>query len=103
MGHFIHYEMRIIAKNFGPVEEADFEVYPFTILIGQNNLGKSYLAQLIQVAYSISLLTYRTARRGHLISDMDYYQDMEGVKSILYRARQEKKSIQILLMMLLIT
>lgn len=82
--------MRIIAKNFGPIKEADFEVYPFTILIGKNNLGKSYLAQLIQVAYSISLLTIR---RGQLISDKGHYRDMEGVKKILFRARQERKSI----------
>lgn len=34
-------------KNLGRIAEADFTAAPLTILVGQNNTGKSYLASLI--------------------------------------------------------
>lgn len=39
--------MRLKVKNFGPVNEADIEIKPLTVIIGKNNAGKSMLAQLI--------------------------------------------------------
>jgi predicted ATPase len=38
--------MRLVAENFGPIEKVEIEINPLTILIGKNNIGKSYLAQL---------------------------------------------------------
>lgn len=42
--------MRISVSNFGPVAKATFDIKPITIIIGRNNMGKSFLSQL---AYSI--------------------------------------------------
>jgi predicted ATPase len=36
--------MKLEVKNFGPVKSAELEIKPLTILIGKNNLGKSFLA-----------------------------------------------------------
>jgi hypothetical protein len=41
--------MRIKAKDFGPLHNIDVELKPMTILIGKNNLGKSFFAQLVYV------------------------------------------------------
>lgn len=41
--------MRLLAKNFGPLRNLDIDIKPLTILIGKNNLGKSYAAQLFYV------------------------------------------------------
>lgn len=41
--------MKVKVANFGPIKQADIELKPLTILIGKNNLGKSYLSQLVHV------------------------------------------------------
>lgn len=41
--------MRMKVKNFGPIRDADIVVKPMTILVGVNNLGKSYFAQLYYI------------------------------------------------------
>lgn len=38
--------MRLRAVNFGPIEDVNLEISPLTVIIGKNNMGKSYLAQL---------------------------------------------------------
>jgi predicted ATPase len=40
---------RLSVRNFGPVATADLNLKPLTVLIGPNNSGKSYIAQLIYV------------------------------------------------------
>lgn len=50
--------MKLRVENFGPVKEANMEIKPLTIIIGKNNLGKSYLAQLIY-----TLLTMKQVQR----------------------------------------
>lgn len=42
--------MRISVTNFGPISKATFDIKPITIIIGRNNMGKSFLSQL---TYSI--------------------------------------------------
>lgn len=42
--------MKISINNFGPIYKASINVKPLTIVIGRNNLGKSFIGQLI---YSI--------------------------------------------------
>ena len=42
--------MKISMKNFGPIYKASINLKPLTIVIGRNNLGKSFIGQLI---YSI--------------------------------------------------
>ena len=41
--------MRLRVKNFGPIQQVDIDFQNLTVLIGKNNLGKSYLAQLYYV------------------------------------------------------
>lgn len=38
--------MEVKVEHFGPIESVNLELNPFTVIIGKNNLGKSYLAQL---------------------------------------------------------
>jgi predicted ATPase len=38
--------MRLRVKDFGPIKQVDIDFSKLTIIIGKNNLGKSYLAQL---------------------------------------------------------
>ena len=37
----------IIINNFGPINHADIEIYPFNIFMGSNSSGKSFIAKLI--------------------------------------------------------
>ena len=37
----------LYVKNFAKIKEAEIELAPFTLFIGDNNSGKSYLASLI--------------------------------------------------------
>jgi len=39
--------MKVEIKNFGPISHATIETKPLTLIIGKNNLGKSYSAQLL--------------------------------------------------------
>ena len=39
--------------NFGPIVEADIELRPLTVFVGQSNTGKSYLAILIYALHSL--------------------------------------------------
>jgi len=45
--------MRLSLGNFGPIKKATLETKPLTIIIGKNNLGKSFLAQLIHSSLSL--------------------------------------------------
>ncbi len=38
---------RLGVENFGPIRKAEIELKPLTILVGQNNTGKSYLALMV--------------------------------------------------------
>jgi len=49
--------MKIIAENFGPINKAEIRITPLTVIIGKNNLGKSYLTQLIHVLCSFLIET----------------------------------------------
>lgn len=37
--------LRLVVENLGPIEHADIDLRPLTVLIGKNNTGKTYLAQ----------------------------------------------------------
>ncbi len=41
--------LRLSVRHFGPIASGDIELKPLTVLIGANNSGKSYVAQLIYV------------------------------------------------------
>lgn len=46
--------MKFKAEDFGPVKSADIDIRPLTVIIGKNNLGKSYLAELYYALLSSS-------------------------------------------------
>lgn len=48
--------LRLRIKNFGPIENADIETRSLTVLIGKNNQGKSYTAELIFALLKLGLL-----------------------------------------------
>lgn len=50
--------MRITAKNFGPIENVQVDISPLTVVIGKNNLGKSYLAQLYYTLLDTTRMTF---------------------------------------------
>jgi len=43
--------LRLVVENLGPVEHADIDLRPLTVLIGKNNTGKTYLAQALYAAH----------------------------------------------------
>ena len=56
--------MKIKVENFGPVKKAQIQIRPLTILVGQNNIGKSYLTQLIQALFDSLLGIFAFPGRG---------------------------------------
>jgi len=50
--------MNIKVTNFGPVARASLKIAPITVIIGRNNLGKSFLSQLV-----FSVLSSLSSRR----------------------------------------
>lgn len=51
--------MELSVENFGPIKNVRAKTKPLTIVIGKNNLGKSFLAQLIYSSLSLSGMGYR--------------------------------------------
>ena len=43
--------LRLVVENLGPIEHADINLRPLTVLIGKNNTGKTYLAQALYAAH----------------------------------------------------
>lgn len=39
--------IQIVARNFGPIEEAEITLRPLTLFVGESNTGKTYLTRLI--------------------------------------------------------
>ncbi|WP_295154170.1 AAA family ATPase [uncultured Brachyspira sp.] len=46
----------LYVKNFAKIKEAEIELAPFTLFVGDNNSGKSYLASLVWYIQNIDLL-----------------------------------------------
>ena len=44
-------DLRLVVENLGPIEHADIDLRPLTVLIGKNNTGKTYLAQALYAAH----------------------------------------------------
>jgi len=53
----------LYVKNFAKIKEAEIELAPFTLFIGDNNSGKSYLASLIWYIQSSNLLIFDMYRQ----------------------------------------
>ena len=50
--------LRLTARDFGPILDADIEMRPLTVFVGPSNTGKSYLAILV---YALHKFFYRYA------------------------------------------
>jgi predicted ATPase len=63
--------MRLSIEHFGPIRSGEVELKPLTVLIGPNNSGKTYLAQLIYLlskTLSARILDVRNVSRSFLVS-----------------------------------
>ena len=45
---------KLIVEKFGKIERAEIELAPMTLLVGDNNSGKSYLLSLLWAIYALS-------------------------------------------------
>jgi predicted ATPase len=61
--------MRLRVENFGPIHKADVNLNKLTVIIGKNNIGKSYLAQLHYTVMECSRRTIRFPSYLYRISE----------------------------------
>lgn len=45
--------IQIVARNFGPIEEAEITLRPLTLFVGESNTGKTYLSTLIFALHQV--------------------------------------------------
>lgn len=55
--------IKLHIQNFGPIGKADIELNKLTVIVGQNNTGKSYLATLIYALFKVLPERYRDSVR----------------------------------------
>jgi predicted ATPase len=72
-------------RNFGPIKNADIRIRPMTVIIGKNNLGKSYTAQLFYVLLSVL--------RG-LSGGLDYDRRIVAQENYVFREFEIRKLVQ---------
>jgi predicted ATPase len=77
--------MQIKVKNFGPIRNVDIRIKPMTVIIGKNNLGKSYTAQLFYVLLSV----LRGLSRG-----LDYDRRIAVRETYVFRELEIKRLVQ---------
>jgi len=69
--------MIIHVRNFGKIESADIDMSNFTIFVGENNSGKTYLMQLIY-----GVIDFFLNFKGSFISDINIWQTDSDVSKI---------------------
>lgn len=79
--------MQIKVNNFGPIEKASLYFSPLTVIVGKNNLGKSYLAQLSHVFLTFAAHNQRLGTRSNRIRqrmerDTKLYNEVLKEKSV---------------------
>lgn len=50
--------LKIHVEKFGKIKKADIELTPFTLFVGDNNSGKSYLLSLIWALQSSEIMNF---------------------------------------------
>ena len=80
----VHMPTTIRINNFGPVKSGRIELKPLTVLIGGNNMGKSYVAMLVH-----SLLSSRT-RHSSTQAFLPYSNDVHAILLDDYAERLEQ-------------
>lgn len=77
--------MKMKVSNFGPVDKAEIEIKPLTIIVGKNNLGKSYLTQLIHSITSFLLEAGFVDLRELHPKEVTLYEYMTYRRIFIYR------------------
>lgn len=67
----------LYVKNFAKIKQAEIELAPFTLFIGDNNSGKSYLASLVWYIQSSNLLTFNRYRQ-----DKNKYKEYKSLNNL---------------------
>ena len=67
----------LYVKNFAKIKEAEIELAPFTLFIGDNDSGKSYLASLVWYIQSSNLLTFNRYRQ-----DKNKYKEYKSLNNL---------------------
>jgi predicted ATPase len=77
--------LQLKIRNFGPLKYVNIKIKPMTIIIGKNNLGKSYTAQLFYVLLN--------SVKG--FSKNPYYLDRLAMREIYFFRESEIRKIAI--------
>ncbi len=73
--------MKLIVRNFGPIETAEVEVKPMTVFVGHSNTGKSYLAMLIYIITKVLETPYERPLRNVSLNILREKAIIEGLLS----------------------
>lgn len=82
--------MEIKIKNFGPLRSVDVEIKPMTVIIGKNNLGKSYTAELFYVL----LNALKGYSRGFYSRNFSYNQRLTIRESYVLKEVEIRRVVQ---------
>ena len=75
----------INVKNFGPIEEAEIDLRPLTVFVGESNTGKTYLAALI----------YALHQHFEGISQFPWVDSIANYFGLYYRSRDRHPQNQL--------
>lgn len=75
--------LRLVVENLGPIEYADIDLRPLTVLIGKNNTGKTYLAQALYA-------THKAANSSFGSSELLTKDDISSLQKDLLQSSPEK-------------
>ena len=73
-------KMKLYVRDFGKIKEANIDVKPLTLFVGDNNSGKSYLLSLIWALRSRECLRFLFSKISNY-KDMDFYKRIENTFS----------------------
>jgi len=74
-------------EDFGKIKKADIEVTPFTLFIGDNNSGKSYLLSLIWGLMNLNVVTIFDALHGS--NSENYIKSSEWLNAVYDKSFDE--------------
>ena len=79
-------DVHLNVRNFGPIEEAEVDLRPLTVFVGESNTGKTYLAALI----------YALHQHFGGISQFPWADSISSYFRYFYRLREEEVEQEIL-------
>ncbi len=79
----------LCVKNFGKIEEAEVELAPFTLFVGDNNSGKSYLMNLIWGLSNIHLKDLKNNVIFKNIRDYNQQNSYQNIENYIHKIHQQ--------------